>query len=239
MRVDLNPCYILHHRSYREIRLLLDVFSKDHGRVNLIARGIKKNSKENKQAILQPYQRLLLAWSGKSELATLTKMEIESVRLDTTTNAMLCGFYLNELLVRLLHKHEPHLQLFENYQHALDNLNHGRQTEFTLRLFEKALLDELGYGLTLDCDVETGDDIKTKTDYFYSIEQGASVQFVTLGDALKVSGETLIALREGVFDSERSLKEAKKLMRFLLKPLLGNKPLASRELFLQHKPVKS
>ena len=221
MRAELNPCFILHNRSYRETSLLLDVFSRLHGRVSLVAKGARKQ-KNNKRALLQPGRKINIAWSMRRELGTLTR--------PCGTGGVLTVFYINELLVRLLHRHEPHPELFDAYEEAVDKLYDMSTEQQTLRIFEKRLLEALGYGLVLDADTG-GNAIRPDEHYNYLPEQGPVPSAAANGGGLTVSGRTLRALAEEEFIDESILAEAKQLMRMVLRNLLGDKPLASRELY--------
>ncbi len=229
MRAELNPCFILHNRSYRETSLLLDVFSRLHGRVSLVAKGARKQ-KNNKRALLQPGRKINIAWSMRRELGTLTLVEPCQDSRPCGTGGVLTVFYINELLVRLLHRHEPHPELFDAYEEAIDKLYDMSTEQQTLRIFEKRLLEALGYGLVLDADTE-GNAIRPDGHYNYLPEQGPVPIAAANGGGLTVSGRTLRALAEEEFIDESILAEAKQLMRMVLRNLLGDKPLASRELY--------
>ena len=229
MRVDLNPCFILHSRSYRETSLLLDVFSRRHGRVGLVAKGARKQ-KNDKRALLQPGRKINIAWSMRRELGTLTLAEPFPGNYPHGYGGMLTVFYTNELLVRLLHQHEPHPELFDAYEETLVKLNNASTEQQVLRIFEKRLLDALGYGLVLDVDTG-GNAIRSDGRYNYLPEQGPVPCAAANGGGLTVSGRTLRALAQEEFIDESILAEAKQLMRMVLRNLLGDKPLASRELY--------
>ena len=229
MRVELNPCYILHSRNYRETSLLLDVFSRRHGRLSLVAKGARKR-KNDTRALLQPGRRVNIAWTIRRELGTLTGVEPCPGINPQGAGGLLTVFYINELLVRLLHRHEPHPELFDAYAEALDKLTDGATEQVTLRLFEKRLLEALGYGLALDTDTE-GNAVRPDQDYNYLPEQGPAPDVSPGPGARKISGRTLLALAEENLGDETVLAEAKQLMRKALGALLGHKPLASRELY--------
>ena len=231
MRVELNPSFILHRRPYRETSLLLDVFSRDYGRFNMVARGVRR--KGNKQAeLIQPYQCLQLAWSGKGELMTLTNAEPDKPPYVLAGQNLLAGFYVNELLVRMLHLHEAHPELFEIYEKSLSRLaTKNMEQQAVIRLFEKHLLYNTGYGLVLDHDVILKTAIDAETEYFYQADRGPSVTRPAANDFIKLSGKTLIALCHEELDDEITLRETKLLMRYILNRHLGARPLASRELY--------
>ncbi len=230
MRVALHPCFILHQRPYRETSLLLDIFSCEYGRLNLVAKGVRRN-KRNVPALFQAYRNLNISWSGRSTLATLTDIEANDAGLKLEGEPMIAAFYLNELLMRLLHKHESQPKLFEAYFMALTRLAHGESVLITLRYFEKHLLDAIGYGLVLDREVDSGEPIDPDQDYFYLIDRGPFASRPMKASWVRISGSTLLALDNEQFAEKSMLDEAKQLMRMTLNSYLGEKPLASRELY--------
>ncbi len=229
MRVALHPCYILHNRAYRETSLLLDVFSRQHGRVGLIAKG-GRTQKNHKRALLQPGRRVNISWTARRELGALISVEPCQTDAPPGGGRLLSVFYINELLVKLLHKHEAHPELFDVYDEAITGLSGGASEQVILRLFEKRLLEALGYGLALDSDVE-GNPIKPNEDYNYRIEQGPVLYETPLENSVRVSGQTLLALSKENPGKDRVLNEAKQLMRMMIGHLLGGRPLVSRELY--------
>ena len=198
MRISLNPVFILHHRPYRESSLILEVFSREHGRVSLVAKGIRRN-KQKSQALYQPHTSLNISWSGRGEMPTLTEIEANGPGFELKGEAMIAAFYLNELLMRLLHKHESHPQLFDAYLMALTRLDHSEMVLIALRYFEKHLLDSLGYGLVLDHEIETGEPIKAEQRYFYSIDRGPYSIKPPNSSSVEISGRTLLALNQEDF----------------------------------------
>jgi DNA repair protein RecO (recombination protein O) len=229
VKFELHPCYILHRRSYRETSFILDVFSSKEGRVSLVAKGVK-NRKSPAQGLLQTHQKLLIAWSGKGEMGTLTDVEMETYDIKLSGKCLLSGFYLNELLLRVLHPHEPYPELFKFYGEALIALSEGHE-EIALRSFEKNLVDSLGYGLILDHEINTGDKINEQMSYYYQYEQGPSLTRPENNNYLKISGKTLNAIRQNRFDDDTILKEARRLLQPVIKQHIGQKPLQSRELY--------
>lgn len=234
MKTALTPSFVLHTRPYRETSLLIDLFSREHGRVSLVARGVRKKN-SSRYSLLQPYQRLLVAWSGKSELMTLTDVELDMRPYNLTSRRVIAGFYLNELLARLLHQGDPHADLFDMYDRTLAELDCNESNEaLAIRLFEKKILEAIGYGLTLDIDVGTGEVIQPGISYYYRADKGASRQRPEKTDYMEVSGDMLMALKQESFSNENLLRECKIFMRYLLQKHIGNKPLASRKLFASY-----
>lgn len=230
MRVEQHPCYILHQRPYRETSLIVEVFSRDHGRVSLVARGAKRR-RSPQRFVLQPFRRLNMAWTMRSEMGTLTHAEAAGAAPDLSADALMSAFYVNELLMRLLHRHEAHPDLFESYKAALAGISGTEPTEPCLRIFEKRMLLSLGYGLVLDHDVETGAALTRDREYFYDIDKGPTATPRDGARTTPVSGATLDALSGERFDGGLQLDEAKRLMRIILSEHLGAKPLSSRELY--------
>ncbi len=240
-RVALQPAYILHRKPYRDTSLLLEVFTQNHGRIGLVARGAQ-GKRSSLKALLQPFQPLLLSWSGRGELQTLTSAESDGVAPMFSGEALLSGFYLNEILMRLLHRHDPHDELYTSYQRTLTKLREGSECDWPLRLFERDLLQELGYGLQLTHTVD-GEVLEPNSSYCYHPEHGPIPALNDQTDCLLVHGCTLLALDSGENGGAECRNEAKRLMRTILQPYLGNRPLASRELFRaqygHNKPQKS
>lgn len=230
MHVELTACFILHSRSYLESSLLLDIFSREYGRLHLIAKGAKRK-KSPFSGLLQPYQRLLMAWRGRSELMTLTDVETDAESYNLLGERVIAGFYVNELLVRLLHKYESHPELFDLYSQAISDLSIVDSIAIVLRFFEKGLLESLGYGLILDRDVDEGKMLVASEKYYYLIDSGPMRNVPCTGNYIEITGNSLLALRKGCLQSKTELKETKCLMRFILQNHIGNKPLLSRTLY--------
>ncbi len=230
MRVEADTAYVLHKRPYRETSLLLDVFTYNHGRVGLIAKGARR-PKSGQSVLLQPLRRLSMSWSARSELGTLTAVEATGMPSGPTTAALLAGFYVNELIVRLLHRHDPHPELFSAYEAVLNKLDDEQQQQQALRYFEVDLLDAIGFGLVLDHDVIAGKPLAPDTLYQYVTERGPSAEEVLPGQHVSVHGQTLLDLAARSISSATGLREAKQLLRQETGSHLGDRPLASRSLY--------
>ncbi len=226
----LQPSYILHTRPYRDTSLLLEIFSRDHGRINAVARSAR-GPKSRFKGMLQQFVPLVLSWQGRTELMNLTVAESYGISHYLTGEALLCGIYLNELLMRLLHRHDAHPGLFAAYQQALIGLQQQQQ-QITLRLFEKRLLIELGYALQLDKDASTGMDIMLEQYYYFDPIQGLISCANHASKKNIFRGESLLALHYEELTDREHLRDAKRLLRLAVMSLLDNKPLKSRELFL-------
>lgn len=242
-RVLLEPAYVLHRRPWRDSSLILEVLSAGYGRCSLVARGARR-PKARLHGVLQPFGALLASWTMRGELGTLTGAEGRG-GLALQGRALISGFYLNELLMKLLARHDPHPRLFAAYEHALGELGAcgaapeagERREQRALRLFEKVLLEEIGYGLVLDHEVESGAPIAGEAEYDYYPERGPVAAMSGVRDAggqagsLRLRGRSLIALDRGELDDADILREARGLMRLALGACLGNRPLHSRALF--------
>lgn len=236
MRVSGEEAYVLHHREYGETSLLLEMFTRQHGRLGLMAKGARRPRSPLRSALI-PFQPLLVGFSGRGELPTLSSAEPGSAAAPLAGKALVCGLYLNELLIRLLHRHDPHERLFETYIETLTRLAGTTHPEHALRIFEKRMLDEIGYGLVLDHDVESGSPIEPTTLYRYQPERGPVADTLSRHEGIAIHGASLLALAREALDDEMSRREAKRLLRALLARQLGDRPLTSRNLFSLPRPA--
>lgn len=228
-RVDLTEGFVLHHYPWRETSLILEVFSREHGRLSIVARGARRPGSALR-GVLLPFQPLLLSWYGKHELKTLHKAEwVGGVRFPAG-HALICAYYLNELLLALLPKEDASGELFDHYQHALHALSHGLEQAPVLRQFEQALLSELGYGLLLSHTVE-GLPVEAGQRYAYRLQHGLYPARERQRDDIPLDGQTLLDLHHGYYERAETRQQALALMRRLLASLLPERPLATRELF--------
>lgn len=220
--------YILHTRPFRETSLLVDVFCQQDGKQSCVLKGARGKSSKNK---VQPFCEYWLNLSGNSELKSLHSVESLSQSYGLTGTHLFSGLYINELLQRLLPKHMGHLELFSEYQATLKALNDKDCVEPILRRFELNLLTELGYGIDFyHVGVDGNDEINMNGHYIFHAQRGfdLALEFET---SPRIPGSHIFAMSEGRFDDEHVLKSAKWITRQALQPLLGNKPLKSRELF--------
>lgn len=229
-RISLHPAFILHSRPYRDTSVIIDAFTCDYGRISMVVRGGRAN-RSRWQGRLQPFRPLLISWSGRSELATMTELETQSNSIPLKGLAMMSGFYLNELMQRLLQSHDPHPQLFSYYQITLENLSQNPELlELNLRQYECRLLDELGYGLNLLSEFESGAAVRSDQEYCYHLQQGVRPLGIGHCSGIKISGTTLLALADQLPHNEDTLMQAKRLLRAELHMHLGDKPLKTREM---------
>jgi len=234
MRIHLQPAFVLHRRAYRETSFLLDVFTLEHGRLSLIAKGAKSH-RSPQRALLQPFTPLFISWQGKSELMTLTGVEPDGLAFQLAGECLLAAFYLNELLTYVLHPHDGHPTLYHLYSNTLKKLEKNPLEPAVLRLFEKKALDELGYGLQLKGEIESHKPFAPGLFYRYYSELGfkqATDEDSQQLPGLVFSGGSLLALANETLNDESVQKEIKRLMRLAFKPLLMGKTINSRELFV-------
>lgn len=228
-RVLLQSAFVLHRRPYLNTSLLLEAFSRDSGRIGLVARGAL-NPRSRLKGLLQPFVPLLLSWTGSGELATLTAAEESGLSATLAPARVLAGLYANELLVRLLPRQDPLPELFKAYATLLTELATAPDPEPALRRFEKRLLAELGYGLTLDREAGNGAPIVAEGYYRYVLDQGPlPVDETSIG--ISISGRSLLALRDDVLSDPSILKEVKRLTRAALAEQLRGRALKTRDLY--------
>ena len=229
-RVELEPVFLLHRRAFRESSAIVEVFSQNHGRLAMVARGANR-PRSTLRAALTPFAPLLMSWSGRGELATLRAVEAATSPNILVGKALLSGMYLNELLMRLTHRHDPHPELFVAYNSAIVDLSSAGTLEQTLRIFEKRILESIGYALILECEMDDGATVLAGEQYRYIADRGPTRDPRLASSFVEVSGKTLLSLATEQPLSACGQREAKRLMRFLLAAHLGGRPLASRELF--------
>lgn len=238
-RVSFQPAYVLHRRPYRETSFLVELFTPEHGRLTVTAKGARQ-LKSASQGLLQPFTPLMVSWSGKGELMTLIQADANGVRRLLKGDSLFAGFYLNELLMGLLHKWDPHPNLFRVYDETLMALQQAPLNQQALRIFEKILLEELGYGL-LQKDGEDQQAFDPEKYYRFVPEQGFVVS--ELGEDAKAkstlfSGKSLLSIANEDWSDEDCMQDAKRLTRFALTPLLGGRQIHSRKLFVQPEEAK-
>ena len=231
-RVDGQAAYVLHLHPYSETSLVVDVFTRDHGRVPLLARGARR-PRSAMRGMLMSFQPLELGWFGGGEVKTLAKAEWLGGMPLLGGRCLLLGYYLNELLLKMLPREDAHGALFDAYAAALRALAGGGADAPELRRFEKTLLKELGYGLTLEIDVESGLPVVPEGEYAYLIERGPVRSRVGAGEAATISGKTLLDMAADDYADPRTRLESRQLMRQLIAHHMGGKPLQSRRVFIE------
>lgn len=229
--VELQPAYILHTRPYRDTSMLVDVLTPQFGRVGLVARGVRSR-KTPKRNLLNPFARLLISFQGKTDLKLLTQFEAEGTPAYLSGNHLFSGFYVNELLVRLLPEMDAHEDIFALYEHTLELLAQQQLLEPVLRQFELKLLESLGFGIDLTADAKSGEPLVAGRNYCLDPTGGFYLADDSVPFNFQFPGEHIGAFAVGDLSSPEVRQTAKRVTRTLLRPLLGNKPLKSRELFV-------
>lgn len=232
-RVSLQPAYVLHRLAFQNTSLLVDFFTLDFGKVRAVAKGAR-SAKSKYRPLVQLFHPVLVSFSGRSEMKTLTGIESSVCAMALQGERLFSGLYVNELLVRLLHNHVEHEALYKNYQDTLIALQGSSGIEVILRRFELNLLAELGYGINLDSDCLTHAPIDESVSYRFTPDIGFEQVSEVAGESASsrvFRGEHIIALREFALNDKSTAKSAKKLLRMALGAHLGEKPLMSRSLF--------
>ena len=229
-RVVSQPAFVLHSYPYKETSLIVEAFARDYGRLPLIAKGAKRPHSQLR-GVLQTFQPLQLSWTGKSEVRTLTNAEWVGGLLPLERSALLCGFYLNELLVKLLARDDPHPVLFEHYVSALNQLAHDEPPATVLRQFELALLKETGVATSLGHLAGSNEPVEPDLLYVVDPERGPR-EAMSSDTAPVISGKTLLAMEAGDYSDATIQLEGKFLMRHLLSHHLNGAPLNTRQILI-------
>lgn len=219
MRIEQQPAYILHARPYRETSLLIEAYTRDHGRVGLVARGVRRERSRLPRGVLQPLQPLLIDWIARGELGTLAGAEIAGAPLALTGDALLAAIYVNELVLRLGGRNDPHLGAFAAYAVCLARLADEPAAAWTLRRFERDFLADLGYALALNYDA-AGEPIEPEADYAYDPDAGACA-WRTGTRWPPVRGAALLALARDERPTADDLAQLRRLVRAVVRHLLG------------------
>jgi DNA repair protein RecO (recombination protein O) len=230
-RITEQPAFVLHSYPHRETSLIIDVLTRDHGRLALVAKGAKRPHSALR-GVLQTFQPLALSWSGKSEVRTLTGAEWVGGMLPLAGDALLCGFYVNELLVKFCAREDPHPQLFHHYVVTLTRLAHDEPPVQVLRSFERVLLRETGYAVALNRTVSRKA-VLPDGRYVFDPERGVREASDDLPAQWPViAGQTLLDMEADDYHRSQTVAQGKTLMRFLLNTYLGGTPLATRQILI-------
>ena len=231
--------FVLHSYPYKETSLILETFTRTHGRVAMVAKGAKRNT--SAKYALNAFQPLALTWFGRADLKTLKAADHQRIYPQMRGSALMAAFYVNELLLKLAVKDDAHEGLFDQYEitiAALAEIPSGDQTpryiEVALRRFELRLLEELGYGLTLAHEADSTVAIDPCAEYLYVVERGPvrmtnGVEIRAI-EPVRLSGQTILALNAAEFSDATILMQAKQLMRRVINHHLGDKALHTRQL---------
>ena len=234
--VHTQIAYILHKRAYRETSSILELITKDYGRVSLMSRG-SRGAKSRIAGNLLLFTPLVVSWQGRGNLPYLKSIERADIKAPVLKQkALLSAMYINELLMYLLHKDDVQETIFEQYHHCLYALENTENLEITLRQFEIKLLELLGFGLNLHAEADSGESIMADAVYQYFLEHGPVVcRNQNDVSVPQISGGCLLAVIDESFDmvakNPHYLAELKRLTRFVINHHLGHKKLKSRELF--------
>lgn len=220
-QVDAQAAYVLHSRPYRDTSALVDFFTLEQGKVSAVVKGAR-NAKSKFRAVLQPFTPLQISWRGRQDLKSLVSAEAVAAPVFLTGSSLLCGMYVNELLERLLQDFDAHPRLYVYYQYVLNELYKGEDIEIALRVFERQLLQQLGY----DFDFQ-----QCQPQLFYSFQPGQGFITAAPGSRGVISGEVLQQVAEEDYSQPLARRVAKHLMRQVFENLLGSQRLRSRELF--------
>ena len=231
-RIEQEPGYILHSYAYKETSLIVEVFSRRWGRVGLLARGARR-PRSAMRGLLLGFYPLRLSWSASAELGTLTAVEWAGGRPALAGIALMCGFYLNELLLRLVPREDPHELLFDAYETGLVRLSEGQPPAGVLRSFERRLLAELGYAPLLEQEAASGLPVDPRRSYRYEPELGpvplnGDSVVPRPGGMCVVSGQTLLDVARDDYGRPQTREEARILMRTLIAERLPGQMLHTR-----------
>ena len=223
--------YVLHTYPYRETSLILQAWTEKHGRLGLVAKGARR-PKSPQRAVLVPFQPLTLDWFGRGELRTLKTAEPTRPAIPLRGQCLLSAFYLNELLLKLTTRDDPHERLFEAYDRAVTELRGALPVEPVLRRFELTLLQELGYAVELAREAGSHAPVVAEREYLYVVERGPvpAAEGEERADAIRLRGLTLLDLERGRFDDPTTIAQAKSLMRLLINHSLNGQELATRSM---------
>ncbi len=236
-RILLAPAYLLHQAPWRDSSRVLEFFTRDHGRLSVFARGVRRPG-SRVGSVLQPFQPLLVSFLLRGEAGSFIAAEPDGAPdAPLAADRTMSGFYLNELLLKLLGRHDSHLQLYADYTRALTDLRSAQPQARALRLFEKRLLESLGYGLDLEREAVTGAALRLHAHYHYQPERGMAP--AAAPTASTYSGAMLCALAEETLHDEAMLREARRLLQTALAGCLEGRALKSRDVMLAMKRMSS
>jgi len=239
IRVQQEPAWLLHHRPFRDSSRILDVLTREHGRLSLVARGVR-SAKSPLKGVLRPFMPLSLSWVSRSELGTLTGAEMNGAPVSLSGDGLLSGYYANELLLKLMHRFDPQPEIFSLYGRTVERLAGNDQPASLLRGFEVELLGLLGYALNLEHDVMRHEDIDVAQYYEYRSAHGP-VPVDQRQGPMVFSGRELLGIRSGRFSEPDTLRAASRLLRGVIAYHLDGKELMSRKVLreLRQRPPES
>ncbi len=230
-RVQQQPAYILHRRPFRDSSQILDIVTRDHGRIALVARG-SRSSKSRLAGILRPFLPLSVSWVARGDLGTLTGAEAAGAPGGIHGDAMFSAFYVNELLLNFLHRHDPQPEIYALYDEVIAALASATDIAACLRSFELQLLGLLGYAVSFHDDARSDRALDPDRCYTYRVEQGPVAVERRSGPML-FSGEVLLAIQAHEFDRPEIVRAASRLLREIINHHLGGKELNSRKVLIE------
>jgi DNA repair protein RecO (recombination protein O) len=227
---EAEPGYVLHTYAFKETSLVAELFTRNFGRVGLVAKGARRPASPLRGSLMA-FQPLLLTRSGKSELKVLHRADWQGGNAQLAGVPLICGFYLNELLLKLLARDDPHAGLYVQYEAALAGLREGEPPAAVLRRFERSMLAELGYALQLTQDVH-GAPVAAERAYVYLLERGPveAEEGSRNPDSPELTGKALLDMHQDDYRDAATLQQARALMRYVVNHYLGDKPLHTRQL---------
>jgi len=230
-RIQQQPAYILHHRPFRDSSLILDIVTRDHGKVALVARG-SRSSKSRLAGVLRPFLPLRVSWVARSDLGTLTGAEAAGSPPGIRGDAVLSAFYANELLLNFLHRHDPQPDIFALYAEVISRLGSSHDIAACLRAFELELLGLLGYAVSFRCDGTADEELDPERHYHYRIEQGP-VPVDRSEGPMVFKGAVLRSIKAQEFENPEVVRAASRLLRQVINHHLGGKELKSRKVLME------
>ena len=236
-RVQQEPAWILHQRPFRDSSQILDILSKEHGRLAVVARG-SRSARSKLRGVLRPFLPLQLSWVIRSDLGTLTGAEMDGPPLSLVGEALLSGYYVNELILTMLHRHDPQPEIFDAYGQTIRRLVGNEDIAEPLRRFEIELLRMLGYALNLDHDTDSQAALRPESKYEYRPERGP-VPVAGRDGPLVFSGAELAGIRDGRFDEPAILRAAGRLLRQVIAYHLDGRELKSRQVLKDLRQARS
>ena len=229
-RIQNQPAFVLHRRPYKNTSFILEIFTRDYGRLTLVAKGAA-SQKSRQKGLLQVFQPLEISWVRKSDMGTLTAAESTCPPYTLIDDALYSAMYINEILLKLITKDDPHTQVFDEYSKFLQTASQTQQLEPVLRLFEKNLLQDIGYEINLEYEADTSERIIAENKYEYFPGHG----FIQVTDneklTLNFAGQHLLNFANNELSDIETLRTAKRIMQMSLRALLGDTELKSREIY--------
>jgi len=243
LHVELEPTLVLHRRSYRETSLILELLTQSYGRIALVAKGARKA--KGKAGLLQPFQLLSCSWISRTDLGTLTQVELSNNHLEQQPptfwqpklkgSALYCGLYLNELVLRCTTRYQEVNGLMALYCKAIEKLANNENEALVLREFEWKFINLLGLAASLEVDAKNASIAVCK--YYHYLPESGLIECPSTAPS-SISGESLIELAANNWHNQALQSDARKLTNQALKPLVGDKPFSSRSLYLGLKKIK-